>query len=279
VHYYDPHMPWTSAPDHVRARFVDPDYRGKAGGDRAGIGFLTDQTLLGTLAEADRTHARNLYLSEVAWADRQLGLLLRGLGARNLLQDSLVVVFSDHGEMFDEEPARPFRHGPDVDLPIIHVPLLVRGTGRFAVPGGRVVDTTVRTLDIGSTVLAAVGDDIPLGGGRDLSALWSDRPPDTWPLSFAEATKPLDRLRSDTWPNADLERAVVSQDHIATRAPWLGLPDQAVALDAPGAVVERVPAELVGALDAFDARMPGARQEAYDDETRSALEALGYLDD
>ena len=279
VHYYDPHMPWTSAPDHIRAPFVDPDYRGRAGGDRAGIGHLTEATLRGALTDADRSHARGLYLAEVAWADRQLARLLRGLGARGLLQDSLVVVFSDHGEVFDEVPERPFRHGPDVDLPIVHVPLVVRGTGRFATPSGQVVEPTVRTLDIGSTVLAAAGDPRPLGSGRDLAAWWSPSPPSVWPLAFAEATKPLEHLRTDVWPNADLERVVVDATHMVSRAPWLGTGDQTF-LRTTGQPPSADPRpDLHAALDAFDARAPGARQAAYDAETRSALEALGYLDD
>lgn len=278
VHYYDAHMPWTSAPAHVREGFVDPNYAGRAGGDRDGIGFLTEQTLAGTLTDTDRDHGRGLYLAEVAWADRQLGQLLRELEARHLLEDSLVAVFSDHGEMLHEEPARPYRHGPDVDLPIVHVPLVLHGRGRLSLPAGQVVDRTVRTLDLGTTLLAATGHDTPLGHGRDLAALWHD-PSVAWPTALAEATKPLDRLRTDAWPNADLERAAISDTHIVTRAPWLDDTDHAFRFDRTQAPVETPPTGLVRALDAFDARQPGARAESYDAETAGALKALGYLDD
>ncbi len=279
VHYYDPHMPWTSAPEHVRAPFLDPSYRGPVAGDRAGIGYLTEATLRGDLSKVDRDHARALYLAEVAWADRQLGQLMRGLQARNLLEDSLVVLFSDHGEMFDEEPARPWRHGPDVDLPIVHVPLIVSGSGDFAVPAGVVVDTTVRTLDIGSTVLSAVGDDTALGVGRNLASLWQSSAPSDWPLAFAEATKPLDRLRTDIWPNADLERAVVSQTHMVTSAPWLDHQTLAYERNVSQTPSPDIPEHLAAALRTFDDHMPNAPDTSMDDDTRAALKALGYLDD
>jgi len=281
VHYYDPHMPWDSAPSHVQARFVDPTYDGPAGGDRAGIEHLTVATLHDTLSAADRQHGQALYRAEVAWADRQLGRLLRGLGARGLLQDSLVVLFSDHGEMFDEEPARPYRHGPDVDLPIVHVPLIVSGTGRFSTPENTVVDRTVRTLDIGTTVLRAVDPSAEaLGLGKDLAAAWSPRPPSEWPVALAEATKPHEALRTDTWPNADLERAAVSDTHVLTRAAWLRDGERLFLRGTAQPEVQGDPPErLSRALDAFDVRMPGAREEDMDDKTRSALEALGYIDE
>ena len=280
VHYYAPHMPWNSAPTHVQERFVDPNYDGPAGGDRAGIEHLTVATLQHTLSTADRAHGQALYRAEVAWADRQLGRLLRGLGARGLLHDSLLVLFSDHGEMFNEEPARPYRHGPDVDLPVVHVPLIVAGSGRFDTPQGHVVDRTVRTLDIGTTVLRALDDSAPpLGTGLDLAQLWAPTPPTKWPIALAEATMPHDALRTDTWPNADLERAAVSDSHVLTRAAWLDHEERLFTRNPVAVPVQAaVPAPLSQALDAFDARMPGVREAALDDQTRSALEALGYIE-
>ncbi|HCH66491.1 MAG TPA: hypothetical protein DFR83_27045 [Deltaproteobacteria bacterium] len=263
----------------MRVGCVDPKYRGKVAGDRTGIGFLTNQTVQGSLSPEDRAHARGLYLAEVAWADQQLGRLLDGLRERNLLDDSLVVLFSDHGEMFDEEPARPWRHGPDVDLPIIHVPLIVSGTGTLATPQRTVVPTTVRTLDIGSTLLNAIGQSDPLGEGRDLSTLWRGQPPEDWPVALAEATKPLEQLRTDTWPNANLERAAVSQTQITTRAPWLDALDHSFQRDAVQTPTATPEPSLTAALDAFDARQPDHRSPAYGNETRDALKALGYLDD
>ena len=137
----------------------------------------------------------------------------------------------------------------------------------------------MRTLDIGTTLLATTGLAGTLGAGRDLSRLWQDAPPTEWPLAVAEATKPLEQLRTDGWPNADLERAAVSQTHIATRAPWLDDGDHGFLRDAAQTAIASCPVDLAAALDAFDARQPGHRAPDYSNHTRDALKALGYLDD
>lgn len=282
VHYYDPHMPWLSAPDHIVEDFVDPAYAGQVAGDKAGLNHLGTGVIQGTATPADIAHGRALYLAEVAWADRQLGLLLWGLSARNLLEDALVVVVSDHGEMFDEHPTRPYRHGPDVDLPIVHVPFVISGTGRFAAQStGVVVEDTVRTLDLGTTLLQHAGIGGTLGTDRDLGPVWRGEPHAPLPVAFAEAPQPDAHLRADTWPNADLERAAVSNTHLFTRS---------VSEDPDGTLFERTAAQpasqdahprslLEEALQGFDARMPAGGRTDFDPDTQAALRALGYLEE
>ena len=281
AHYYDVHMPWNSAPDAIRARFAPLD--NPLRGDREGIGFRTRETKAGRLRPEDRAAARGHYLAELAWVDQEVGRLLDGLAARDLDDDLLIIVFADHGETFDEEPARPWGHGPDVDVPIIHVPLFIAGRGALALPEGApaLEGEQARLADVGTTALRlALGPGAPLGGGVDLSAPWRGealrRPP-----SFAEATKPIEHTRADAWPNLPLERAVVIEGHLLTRAPYLGTAD-ALFEAAPGQAPVRDQPERAAALGAlltaWDAAAPGHRAVALSDETRAALEALGYLE-
>ncbi len=280
VHYYDAHMPWSSAPPALQAEFTDPSYDGQAGGNRDGIGYLTEATRNGTLRTADRDHATALYHAEVAWVDQQFGRLLEGLEAAGMLTNSLIVLFSDHGEIFDEEPERPFRHGPDVDLPIVHVPLVIAGRGAFAIPAGVVVNQTVRTEDVGTTLLSQIAPRSPgLGTGLDLSLLWGAAPPLDWPTALAEATKPIDHIRADAWPNADFERAAISQTHIVTHAPYLATPPRTFLRQTGQPIGENDDHQLIRELSIFDARMPGRRVAHLDADTRAALGALGYLTD
>ncbi len=283
VHYYDAHMPWDSASSEVRERFVqegseESDFRG----DRDGIGRITRETQAGALSPALLAAAKANYAAEVAWADAQVGNLLDGLEERGLLADSLIVVFADHGEVFTEVPERPWAHGPDVDLPIIHVPLIVAGRGRFALPvGAPAVDPNqARLLDIGSTTLGLldlVGNK-PLGDGVDLSAAWRGQPVER-PPSFAEASKPIEKARTDTWPNLDFERAVVHGEHLYTRAPVRGEAGTLFGLGADQPIVQDVDraATMAGLLDVWDAVAPGHRAVELDEETRKALIELGYL--
>jgi hypothetical protein len=114
---------------------------------------------------------------------------------------------------------------------------------------------------------------------RNLASLWQSSAPSDWPLAFAEATKPLDRLRTDIWPNADLERAVVSQTHMVTSAPWLDHQTLAYERNVSQTPSPDIPEHLAAALRTFDDHMPNAPDTSMDDDTRAALKALGYLDD
>ncbi len=277
VHYYDAHMPWDSAPaDLVRAH-TDPTYAGRVDGQREGIGYLTDATLQGQLSPADRAHARGLYLAEVAWVDQQLGRLQEGLRERGLAADAWTIVFADHGEMFDEEPARPWRHGPDVDLPVLHVPLIVHGPG---LPPRR-VPGPLRTQDIGPTLGALIGVDLGVGAAVDRSAALRGQPElGPPPPAFAEASKPVEEVAPSGWPNRRLEVAVAHGGHLLTRAPWLA-EERLFALrpDQPPAADPAAAAALGALLDGWAARAPGFDDPGLSPEARAALEALGYLED
>lgn len=282
VHYYDPHTTWNQAPDDLRAEFLDPAYRGPVGNS---VGHLYDMTRLhqeGRLTEADQKQAWAYYMAEVHWADQQLGRLLDGLDDRGF-EDRLVVMMSDHGEVFTESRERPYRHGPDVDLAATHVPLLVSGAGRFDTPDGVVVDDLVRVQDVGGTLVSLADLGGPLGQARDLSVTWTGGALEPVP-AFAEANRPHEATRLDTWPNLLLERGVALDGYLYTRAPWLDtathIDEGLFRLDAAQTPVDdpAVKARLEKLLAQWDQTAPGPREAELSAETRAALEALGYLD-
>jgi Tfp pilus assembly protein PilF len=90
VHYFDPHFPY-APPKHLAASFEDP------------------------------------YDGEVAFVDQQIGILLHGLRARDLLDTTLLAVASDHGEGLGEhgEPTHAFFLFDST----IRVPLILKGPG------------------------------------------------------------------------------------------------------------------------------------------------------
>jgi arylsulfatase A-like enzyme len=79
--------------------------------------------------------------------------LLDELDRRKELDDTLVVVVSDHGEHFGEHGL--FLHGNSLYQPLVHVPLLIRWPGRVA--AGRRVDLPVSTRHLPATILDLVG--------------------------------------------------------------------------------------------------------------------------
>ncbi len=82
------------------------------------------------LSERDLEHIVAHYDAAVAHADAQLGRLIDGLRARELLDTTAVVVLSDHGEALGEQGY--FRNDPEAGDRLFHVPLVVRLPGSDA---------------------------------------------------------------------------------------------------------------------------------------------------
>ena len=91
------------------------------------------------------------YDAALAYADRQLGVLLDDLRLSGRWERTVVVVTSDHGEEFEEHGGR--RHARTLFEEVVRVPLVVR------VPGlaPQRVDAPVSLVDVVPTVLELVG--------------------------------------------------------------------------------------------------------------------------
>ena len=285
VHYYDPHSPWEAAPQHIRDQFVSPDFDIDRGG-LDGLEVFRTRARKGMKLKKSRVQqARKLYLAQVHWTDQEFGRLLDGLDQRGLMKDSLIIMTADHGEMLDERRlGQVYTHGPDVDLPVIHVPMIVAGRGMFDVPKGVAIERRVRLSDIPNTVLAAASIDARLGNGEDLAAVWSGTagPP---PAHFAEATRSglnmrLGKSPEGVWPNLQFERTVIDDDSMLIYTPWTGEPSRLYAVNDEQTEVndEEKSVRLRAALDAWDAVAPSTGAGAMDAETEQALRQLGYLE-
>jgi arylsulfatase A-like enzyme len=94
----------------------------------------------------------DLYDGEIRFTDRWLGWLIDELRRRGLLDDTLFVLTSDHGEELGEmgPGAWNWSHGFTLRRAQLHVPLVIR------LPGGRVtgrVAETTRHLDLAPTLV------------------------------------------------------------------------------------------------------------------------------
>ncbi len=74
-------------------------------------------------SEDDRLFLRYAYSNKIRWADEELGKLLSLLKSKGCLENTIVVILSDHGESFGEHGT--FRHR-DIYNSNIHVPLMIR---------------------------------------------------------------------------------------------------------------------------------------------------------
>jgi arylsulfatase A-like enzyme len=109
------------------------------------------------------------YDGALAYIDHHVGLVLAELRRRGLLEDTLVIVTSDHGEEFAEH--RVYGHGNSLYLPSVHVPLVLAFPGRA--PAGIVVDEPVTLRDLPATVMDLVAlERRPQFPGRSLARFW-----------------------------------------------------------------------------------------------------------
>ena len=122
------------------------------------------------------------YDSEIRYFDFLTRGLIERMRARGVLERTILVITSDHGESFGEHGY--MQHGPRVDEPVMRVPLLVRLPDDYRArrPGG-VVRELVRVIDILPTILDALDRPVPPGvdgisllpaiQGKPLPKLWA----------------------------------------------------------------------------------------------------------
>lgn len=117
---------------------------------------------------------RDSYDSCIAAIDDQFGRLFDALESRRLLENTLVIITSDHGEHFNDRHL--FGHGNSLYRPLLHVPLLIFPPGKDRVRG-QVVTDPVSLGHLPATIndLLGCGNRSPLPG-RSLARYWAGPP-------------------------------------------------------------------------------------------------------
>lgn len=111
------------------------------------------------------------YRGGIRYIDEQIDQLLRSLEARGKLENTIVVITSDHGEQWGEHGQ--VAHGNSLYRQLIHVPLVIMYPPK--VPAGVRVRRQVTGRDVAATILDLVGvPRDPAIGGVSLAALWRD---------------------------------------------------------------------------------------------------------
>ncbi len=129
------------------------------------------------------------YDASLVYLDEQVTALLDELARRRVLDDTIVVITSDHGEEFGEHGV--FDHGYTLYRQALQVPLVIVGAQR--VPSGHRVGASVSLRDVPATIVDVVG----LGPGapfpgNSLTSFWS------MPAEIARRSeRPSDALLSE----------------------------------------------------------------------------------
>jgi choline-sulfatase len=144
----DPHVPY-QAPSKFMKPYCDPKYRGRF--KRFFDGYATEKFLKGELklTEKEKKRIVCLYDAEVSYHDEYFGRFLSSLQKRGLLENTLVVVSSDHGEELFEHGK--LDHGHDLWEELMRTPLAIRYPRLF--PASKKSDAVVGLVDFVPTVL------------------------------------------------------------------------------------------------------------------------------
>ncbi len=229
-------------------------------------------------SEVDVKLSKDLYDGEIAYADAKIWEFIDALETRDLLDESILIITSDHGDLFGEYGK--YTHPRYVYPELTRVPLLIYSSALS--PSS--VDVPVSTLDIVPTVLEAAGI---TKTGHPGESLLNTEQLDNGRLVYSSAT--------GEGPNVDVRRfAAQAKKHGVrfTRNQTTGKISDETSYELPSGTVIDENKVLLGdspfaALRAAlvqhsDTRIERTPQDGNDDVTATSaeiedrLEALGY---
>lgn len=167
--------------DRDRLRIWDDEARSAAA---LRPGLELDEAQLGLIPDA--------YDGAVRYADAWFGELMAGLEEQGRLDDTIVVVFADHGELLGEEGL--YNHRPPLSPEVLKVPLLIR------IPGGAAgrVEQTVSLIDIAPTLYEAMKVPAPAEtSGRSLWGAMQGEPLAERPAFAESAYREIATIQGD----------------------------------------------------------------------------------
>jgi arylsulfatase A-like enzyme len=217
---------------------------------------------------------RRRYALEVEYTDRQIGRLLDRLEADDLLDNTLVIFTSDHGEGLGDHGQ--IGHIKQLYDTLVRVPLILSLPGGR--PAGLTIDQPVSLVDVLPTVLEILHLNPPTGiSGTSLMPLVSGDRTATAPV-FAATYR----------PESDVDKlAIVARGHkyihtVSDDGEWeelydLGADPQELNDLAPSAppILDELRALLRARIEASPSA--SATDADLTDEDKAQLEALGYV--
>ncbi|MFH1675472.1 MAG: sulfatase [bacterium] len=152
IHFFDPHVPY-QPPEPYLTRF-------KRGSGRFEKVFESPNEVRSgelVLTDSEKEQLRGLYNGCVAFSDAELGRMIDKLKELNTWDNTMLVVFADHGEEFWEHGG--FEHGHSMYDEVTRVPLFIKVPG--VQPAMR--SDRVSLIDVVPTIINWAGLSVPEG--------------------------------------------------------------------------------------------------------------------
>jgi arylsulfatase A-like enzyme len=292
VIYWDMHLPYAATARHA-ARWLPP---GVTLAQAQRVNRDPWHYITGNIRMSDEDFAilQACYDAALSSLDEELGALMAWLQQRDLLERTLVIVTSDHGENIGDHGL--MSHAYSLHDTLLHVPLLVRYPAMF--PPGQRVAQQVQLTDLFPTVLDVAGlEGLPVRQnvqGISLLQTLIDPPEDR--LAYAEMLGPQPTIASlnrrtgapEHMSRPGLDRALRCVRTPTTKLIW--------ASDGQHALYDlrhdphethnlfplepKLAAEYLAILDTWHpavAATSGTPPPPMDEDVRQRLRALGYL--
>jgi arylsulfatase A-like enzyme len=163
VNYLETHLPY-NPPEPERFRFLSPPIDMQRVGRMSRFKHPEEMKFIlgvSSLDPADLRLLSDLYDGAIAYADRRTGEVIEMLRRRSLLDGTVVVVTSDHGELLGEH--RLLDHKMNVFEQVLRIPMVLRYPA--AVKPGQRIREPVLLQDLYPTLLGlAAAGPAPSGG-------------------------------------------------------------------------------------------------------------------
>ena len=153
--YWDMHLPYAAKARHA-ARWLPPGVTVSQAQrvNHDPLQYLTGQT---PMSDEDFAILQACYDAALASLDEEIGALVAWLRQRGILDRTMLIITSDHGENIGDHGL--MSHAYSLHDTLIHVPLIVRYPDLF--PPGQRVTQQVQLTDLFPTVLDVLGLDVP----------------------------------------------------------------------------------------------------------------------
>jgi arylsulfatase A-like enzyme len=112
------------------------------------------------ITSSERDVLKNLYIGSAKYVDDQISRMITHIKSAGLWDETLLIVTSDHGEMFSERSIPdyyPFEHPSYLCDYVTHVPLVL-ASGALS---NKTINKTISGIDIAPTIAAIAGAEIP----------------------------------------------------------------------------------------------------------------------
>jgi len=184
INYFDVHAPYISQDRGMFSDMANPG--GLVNTDWTTANIYNPKTPEQIQGEIDA------YDGGIYYTDQQIQNLLNELDKHDVLDNTIVIITSDHGELFGEHGL--WEHHNSLYKPVIHVPLIIWEPG--TVPQGVRIPTVVSNVSLPVTILNMLGyQDQTEFPGPSLVSLWTD------PNSAAQWPDPIAEMAESSWVN------------------------------------------------------------------------------